>query len=294
MRASRFTPMGVTDVRMRFEGGASGGPAVLLGRLGGRGAMFPSYLTADSTSAVNGLGPADVSTLHWIFRIAVAGVIAFIKPVRAMLLDMTFWGLWTACLRPLAGEGVWELIERAGNFGVPLAFLALAGWPQLRIDWVTTMEAPVLTPKRARLLAWILRVTTGLLLIGHGGFGAVMHKDWTGYFAAIGIGAATVDARSLTTAVGWFEIALGLLVLAWPRVSLLAFVFGWKIATEWLRPLAGEPLWEFIERFGNFAAPLALLYLIIRDKGVVVWTLGRKWRSYGAAGPGNLRNRWLP
>jgi hypothetical protein len=35
----------------------------------------------------------------------------------------------------------------------------------------------------------------------------------------------------------------------------------WKVGTEWLRPMAGEPLWEFIERGGSYAAPLALLVL---------------------------------
>jgi hypothetical protein len=196
------------------------------------------------------------------------GVVALVKPMRAVLLYMTCWGLWTACLRPLAGEGVWELLERAGNFGVPLAFLALAGWPRSLTDWVATIEPPALTPRRATALAWILCLTTGLLLIGHGGIGAVMHKDWSGYFATVGIPAATAQARSLSAAVGWFEIVLGLLVLTRPGASLLAFVFAWKVATEWLRPLAGGLWWEFIERFGSFAAPLALLYLAVRSRRV--------------------------
>jgi hypothetical protein len=41
----------------------------------------------------------------------------------------------------------------------------------------------------------------------------------------------------------------------------LLFVFLWKIGIEWLRPMAGEPFWEFIERGGSYAAPLALLWL---------------------------------
>jgi hypothetical protein len=39
------------------------------------------------------------------------------------------------------------------------------------------------------------------------------------------------------------------------------FVFVWKVGTEALRPLAGEPIWEFVERSGSYAAPLALLAL---------------------------------
>ena len=47
------------------------------------------------------------------------GVLTLFHPVRAVVLYMAFWGFQTACLRPLAGQGVWELLERAGNYGVP-------------------------------------------------------------------------------------------------------------------------------------------------------------------------------
>ena len=60
--------------------------------------------------------------------------------------------------------------------------------------------------------------------------------------------------------VGLFEIALGLLVLARPVPALLLFVVAWKLGTEVLRPLAGEPLWELVERWSSYTAPLALLY----------------------------------
>ncbi len=49
-----------------------------------------------------------------------------------------------------------------------------------------------------------------------------------------------------------------------PRLAargLLLFVFAWKLGTEALRPLAGEPVWEFIERGGSYGAPLALAWL---------------------------------
>jgi len=91
----------------------------------------------------------------------------------------------------------------------------------------------------------ILRVVTGLMLIGHGG-----------------IGAETVRSRSLIAVVGWCEIALGLLLLAWPARGLLLFAFAWKVGTELLRPLAGEPIWQFMERSGAYAAPLALAVIL--------------------------------
>jgi len=189
------------------------------------------------------------------------GVLTLFQPVRAVVLYMAFWGFQTACLRPLAGQGVWELLERAGNYGVPLAFLILLGAGRSVPDWLSTRPMPPLTEGRAAAIAWVLRATTALLLIGHGGFDFAMHKDSAGYTAAIGISPATLANHPLRPLAGWFEGALGLLVLAWPERGLLIFVFVWKLGTEALRPLAGEPIWEFIERGGSYGAPLALAWL---------------------------------
>jgi hypothetical protein len=49
------------------------------------------------------------------------GVLTLFHPVRAMVLYMAFWGFQTAVLRPLAGQGVWELLEQGGSYGAPLA-----------------------------------------------------------------------------------------------------------------------------------------------------------------------------
>jgi hypothetical protein len=99
------------------------------------------------------------------------------------------------------------------------------------------------------------------LLIGHGAFDFAMRKDWSGYAAALGTSPATVAAHPLRPFAGWAEVVFGLLVLVCPAAPVLMFVFVWKVGTEALRPLAGEPIWEFIERGGSYAAPLALLAL---------------------------------
>jgi hypothetical protein len=113
-----------------------------------------------------------------------------------------------------------------------------------------------------RRLDWLLRIATAGALVGHGGFGWAMAKPaWLGYFAVLGLGPATVEAAALMAAVGLFEIGLGLLVLVRPLPALLLFVVLWKVGTELLRPLAGEPFWEFVERWSNDTAPLALLWV---------------------------------
>jgi hypothetical protein len=189
------------------------------------------------------------------------GLLTLCYPVRAVLLYMSGWGLLTATLRPLAGEGVWELLERGYNYGVPFAFLLLAGCPSTLRSWYTRVDDCVLTPPRRRQVALVLRLAISLALIGHGGAAAFTHEKWAVYFTPLGIDMGTVTALSLLQVVGWCEILFGLLVLARPVRGLLVFVLLWKVGTEGLRPLVGEPLWEFIERGGSYVAPLALLSL---------------------------------
>ena len=193
------------------------------------------------------------------------GVLTLFRPLPAVLLWMVFWGFQTACLRPLSGEPIWELLERAGNFGVPLALLGTAARPASLRDWFSPLRPAPLGEPRARQISWILRLATASLLIGHGGFGAFMHKpEWVGYFATVGIAPDTITRFALLDVGGWFEIGLGVAILARPWPGLLLFACVWKLGTEWLRPLAGEPIWEFIERGGSYAAPLALLWLQAR------------------------------
>ena len=63
------------------------------------------------------------------------GIVMLFYPVRAILAWLVFWGIITALLRPLSGEPFAEFIERAGNFGVPLAFLLVSGNAKNIRDW---------------------------------------------------------------------------------------------------------------------------------------------------------------
>jgi hypothetical protein len=80
------------------------------------------------------------------------GVLVLVAPIRAYLLYMACWGLLTACLRPLAGEGVWELLERSYNFGVPFLMLWVHGIGSSATSWRAVItEIPRLTGARAQL-----------------------------------------------------------------------------------------------------------------------------------------------
>ena len=200
------------------------------------------------------------------------GISTLLSPCRAVLLYGVVWCAFTAILRPLAGQGVWETLERAGNYGVPLAFLAMAGWGRSWREWfqpIGPREPSFLDAARLVRIAAILRFTIGFLLIGHGGFGAFMHKEMlTQMYTSVGLGSLPIGAAGLTQAIGCFELLLGATVIAAPIPGLLVFIAAWKIATELLYPMTGYPFWEFIERGGSYCAPLALYFLVTRRSSV--------------------------
>ena len=100
------------------------------------------------------------------------GVLVLLRPTRALIAYMAFWGLFTATLRPLAGEGIWELVERSYNYGAPAALLLLHGIGHNPREWFGRVhELPRLTRRRAEAFYHGFQWIIGLYLIGHGGLG---------------------------------------------------------------------------------------------------------------------------
>ncbi len=220
-----------------------------------------------------GIGPDTAFVLMpfvgWIDILV--GVLALAWPTRAVFGYMAIWAVWTAALRPLAGQGIWEFFERAGNYGVPFAMLVLIGVPNGIRGWFERIRPDDALRTRPEAVARVLIVTTALLLLGHSGFGLIQAKRMLAeHYAVLGLGAAAVPA------IGGFELALTLAIVLAPRAPLLGFAVAWKLATEALYPLADYAMWEFVERAGSYAAPLALTLLLTafhaRRRAWVAWT----------------------
>lgn len=199
--------------------------------------------------------------MPWVGAVDVlVGMSVLFAPRGLPLAYMVVWGLWTVLLRPLAGESAFETLERAGNYGVPLALLVMAGLPR---DW-RGLLTPIAAPPRSRRpdsrLLRIVQVTTVLLVLGHGALGVIGTPTLLRHYGALGLDA------SLMPLVGWFEIGLAAAVALRPAVGLLLFVGAWKMATEAVFIVAGYPVWESVERAGSYAAPLALAALILRQR----------------------------
>jgi len=79
-------------------------------------------------------GAATLLTMIGLLDLLVA-LIVLVRPIRVVLLWATLWGFWTALVRPLVGEPVWDFVERWANWGAPLALLLILGWPRSLREW---------------------------------------------------------------------------------------------------------------------------------------------------------------
>ena len=189
------------------------------------------------------------------------GVAILLYPMRGVILYMAAWGLWTALLRPLSGESTWEAVERAGNFGALYALFLMGERGRAR-SWLGFDLVTDLRERLGEQVSWVLRLTTAFLLLGHGALGLLVGKPLLALqYAQVGIHGAWAEPL-----VGAAECALALAVLVRPGFGLLVAVVAWKLATEALSPIAGSPIWVFIEHGGSYAAPLALA-LMVRNRG---------------------------
>lgn len=86
-----------------------------------------------------GISDPQVATqLLWLIGLidVILAVLILIKPIRLALLWMAFWGFWTALVRSIVGEPIWDFVERWANWGAPLALLLMLGWPKTLRGWL--------------------------------------------------------------------------------------------------------------------------------------------------------------
>jgi hypothetical protein len=191
----------------------------------------------------------------------IMGIIILFYPIRAIVLWLVVWGIITALLRPIAGETAGEFVERAGNFGAPLALLLLTG---INIRNIRELFAPIrsdfaVSPENLRRAKICLRIVVFLLLAGHGWLNLIEKKTLLDQYASIGFNDPSIVARSI----GIFEILAAATVLIKPFAPLILIFFVWKITTEVFYP--HYPLFEWIERGGSYGAILALWFAVRSD-----------------------------
>ena len=215
------------------------------------------------------------------------GALMLICPIPAVAVWMTVWAIWTALLRPLSGESFWEALERAGNYGVPVALLILfQPWHGL-FEFVKRAAPRALDATTLRRLRTALTVAVVFVLVGHGMLGLLGKPGHIANYASI---MSVAAAAEFTRLAGALEILLAGLVAIRPSVGLLVFVAVWKLATESLFLTAGAPLWEIIERGGSYASPIALAIVVtLQSRAGIRVSRDGAWMQF--AGPGTKVSR---
>ena len=126
--------------------------------------------------------------------------------------------------------------------------------------------------KEVSTAEWILRLGVFGSFLGHGMFAlgvAGLKEGWLPYFTSVGISESAGIA--LLPLIGAMDIVVAILVLFMPWRIILGWAALWGFITALMRPVAGAPVWDFVERWANWAAPLALLALQGFPKKVKDW-----------------------
>jgi hypothetical protein len=96
------------------------------------------------------------------------GLSLLLYPTRAILGWLVCWGFATAAMRPLSGEPFAELLERAGNFGAPLALLMLCPSAKFFRGWFIKLQtSEEVSQENLDKVVIVLRVIASSFFIGH-------------------------------------------------------------------------------------------------------------------------------
>lgn len=116
----------------------------------------------------------------------------------------------------------------------------------------------------SKKLEWALRIGVAGEFLGHGLLAIGGKADWLKWISQLtGVEAAT--AGTLLLLVGIMDVIVALVVLVRPIKPILLWATFWGFWTALVRPLVGQSWLDFIERFANWGAPLALYYFYRRQ-----------------------------
>lgn len=121
-----------------------------------------------------------------------------------------------------------------------------------------------------KLIQWVLKIAVAGEFVGHGLLAIGGKKDWIGWISQM----ANVDnstAVTLLLLIGVSDLIVAIIVLTRPIRLVLLWAAFWGFWTALVRPIVGVGWLDFIERWANWGAPLALLLIIGWPKSLRVW-----------------------
>lgn len=108
-----------------------------------------------------------------------------------------------------------------------------------------------------KALEWVLRIALFGEFLGHGIFAyrAVPHFQ---ELMALSLGISTETAAEILPIIGIIDFGVAILALVYPMRVVLIYAALWGLLTGLARPVSGKEIWDFVERWPNWAIPLSL------------------------------------
>lgn len=106
----------------------------------------------------------------------------------------------------------------------------------------------------------VLRIAMFGEFLGHGVFAIQLKTKFLEMLTAF-TGLTGELAKNTLVVIGYLDIFTAFLALVFPFRLLLIWGTIWGFLTALARPIAGDPIWDFVERWANWGIPLALLYI---------------------------------
>ena len=114
-----------------------------------------------------------------------------------------------------------------------------------------------------KTIQWVLRLAVAGEFVGHGAFALQGKQQWVGWISQM-TGINDILSAKLLLAIGLLDLLVAAIILIRPVKIVLLWAVFWGFWTALVRPIVGEPVWDFIERWANWGSPLAL-YLLIKN-----------------------------
>ena len=96
-------------------------------------------------------------------------------------------------------------------------------------------------------IKWILKIAVFGEFLGHGIFALQGKAAWLAWFPVFGINNPQI-ASTLLFLIGIMDIILAIIVLVRPLPLALLWMATWGFFTALIRPIVGEPIWDFFEK----------------------------------------------
>ncbi|MBL0740663.1 hypothetical protein [Chryseolinea lacunae] len=205
----------------------------------------------------------------------VLGLLLLVYPLRFAAVWLVFWGLFTASLRPLAGEPFAELIERAGNFGAPVILLLLSA-PRVKPGFglgERLIPDTTIDQVSSQTILATLQIFGFLLLLGHGWLNLHLKAELLNQYAKLGI----AQPESAALYIGVFECLAACWILVRPSRMVVLVILIWKVVSE--IPYPAYAIFEWVERGGSYAVLLGLWMILKTPHQLVTTFFYFSWRE---------------